>query len=202
MKVYKLGTSLLMFALCCGILLAAFQPVHATAAIGKKAPDFSIPDAVSGKTVTLQSLLSTNKAVVLIYVSTQCPYSNGYNARYQALANKYGPLGVAVVGINSNSTESDQDVVEHSFEHHFTFPILKDGNNIVADKYGASHTPEAYLIDGNGNLVYHGRIDNSVELNEVKTHDLANAIDAVLAGKPVINSETKAFGCSIKRAGF
>jgi peroxiredoxin len=202
MKIYKLGTSLVMLGLCMGIMLTVLQPCRAGVKIGQSAPDFSTSDAVTGKTVTLLSLLSTNKAVVLIYMSTLCPYSKGYDTRYQELANKYGSLGVAVVGVNSNDNETDQMVVEDSFEHHFTFQILKDGNNIVADKYGATHTPEAYLIDNSGKLVYHGRIDNSLELNQVKTHNLADAIDEVLAGKPVLNPETKAFGCSIKRVGL
>ncbi len=188
------------------LLIAAFAATmtitpstFAAAVIGQKAPDFSIPDAVTGDNVTLSSLIPTHKAVVLIFVSTQCPYSNGYNGRMQDLSIKYGDLGVDVIGINSNDNEEEADIVEHKWQHHLTFPILKDMHNIVADSYGASHTPEAYVVDGNGILVYHGRIDNSVDLPSVKTHELADALNDVLSGKPVAVPETKAFGCSIKR---
>src|SRR5262249_49782881 len=102
-------------------------------------------------------------------------------------------------GINSNNNEPASEVAEHAKKHDLAFPILKDGGNKVADAYGANHTPEAYLIDAKGALVYHGRIDESKDEADARSHDLANAIDALGGGKPVPVAETKAFGCSIKR---
>jgi peroxiredoxin len=202
MNTVKLKALLLVLTFAVAAFGVCLTSASAGLSIGQKAPNFSAPDAVTNDDVSLQSLLSTNKAVVLIFVSTQCPYSNGYNTRMQALFTKYAPLGVAVVGVNSNANETDQMVTEHKWEHHLTFQIIKDVNNVVADKYGATHTPEAYVINATGILAYHGRIDNSVELPKVTSHDLADAIDDVLAGKPVLVAETKAFGCSIKRVGM
>jgi hypothetical protein len=81
-----------------------------------------------------------------------------------------------------------------------TFAILKDAGNKVADKLGANRTPEAYLLDANNKLVYHGRIDNSQDPAKIESNDLRNAMDSLLAGKPIEKSEAKAFGCTIKRS--
>ena len=175
-------------------------PAFSAPSVGGSAPDFSLP-AVSGGsgTVALKDLASKGKGVVVIFVSTQCPFSNAYNARMASLAKQSAAKGVAVVGINSNKNESASDVAEHAKKNGLAFPILKDGGNKVADAYGASHTPEAFLVDAKGTLVYHGRIDESQEESGARSHDLANAIDALVAGKAVPVAETKAFGCSIKR---
>ena len=78
--------------------------------------------------------------------------------------------------------------------------MLKDADDTVANAYDAHVTPETYVIATDGTLVYHGRIDNSDDPSQVKTHELAAALDQVLAGQPVAKAHTKAFGCSIKRA--
>jgi peroxiredoxin len=180
----------------------AMPAVSALAApsVGANAPDFTL-QAVSGGngTVALKDLESKGKGVVVIFVSTRCPFSNAYNARMAALASRYAAKGIAVVGINSNNNEPASEVADHAKKHDLAFPILKDGANKVADAYGANHTPEAFLIDAKGTLVYHGRIDESKDEGDARSHDLANAIDALVAGKPVPVAETKAFGCSIKR---
>jgi len=78
---------------------------------------------------------------------------------------------------------------------------MKDPGNKVADMYDAKHTPEIFVIDAQGKLVYHGRIDENYEdASKVTSPDLRNALDALLAGQPIAKAETKAFGCSIKRA--
>jgi peroxiredoxin len=173
---------------------------HAAAQVGGVAPDFALPSAADSKTtVALKPLLSKNKAVVVIFIATQCPFSNGYNDRMAKIAHDYAGKGVTVVGINANKTESAQEVAKHAGEHKFTFPVVKDEGSKVAGMYGAAHTPEAYVINAKGKLVYHGRIDERYDdPNAVKSPDLRNAIDAVLSGKPVPAPETKAFGCSIK----
>ena len=91
-------------------------------------------------------------------------------------------------------------MTEHAKKHGFTFPVLKDDGNRVADLYGAQKTPEVFVVDPKGNLLYHGRIDERQDdPKSVKSPDLRNALEAILAGKPVPAAETKAFGCSIKR---
>jgi peroxiredoxin len=172
-------------------------PAKAALAIGAAAPDFTLPDA-DGKQHTLASLKGKSGTLIL-FIATECPVSNAYNARMQKLAEDFRARGVNVVGINSNVAESAADVKEHAAANGLTFTILKDPGNKIADSYDAQVTPEAYLLDASGKLVYHGRIDNSRYGVMVTSSELRDAAEAVLAGKPVAKTEVKAFGCSIKR---
>jgi peroxiredoxin len=166
-------------------------------AIGAMIDDFKLPDA-DGAQHTLNSLKGKNGAVI-IFIATKCPVSNGYNERMEKLAQDYQAKGINVIGINSNSTEPASEVKSHAAEKHLTFAILKDDGNKIADRFGANHTPEAYVIDASGKLVYHGRIDNSQKIEAITSNDLRDALDAVLAGKPIQKTTSVAFGCSIKR---
>ena len=137
---------------------------------------------------------------VLIFISVQCPVSNAYNQRMEKLAQDYKARGITVVGINSNSTEPASAVKAHAAAHHMTFVILKDNGNKIADSFGATKTPEAYLLDAGNKLIYHGRIDNSRDTAPINSSELRDALDATLSGKPVAKTTAAAFGCSIKRA--
>jgi peroxiredoxin len=117
------------------------------------------------------------------------------NALYQGYASK----GVKFVVINANRTESAAAVQAHAREHGFQFTVYKDENNVVADRFGATVTPETYVIDSAGLLRCHGSIDDAQNVARVTTRRLGLALDAVLAGKQPPQTETKAFGCSIKR---
>src|SRR6185369_5153530 len=167
-------------------------------AIGATIDDFTLPDA-DNKDHSLKSLAGKN-GTVLIFVAVQCPVSNAYNERMEQLAQDYKARGINVIGINSNVAEDAAAVKAHAAEHKLTFTILKDGGNKIADKLGASVTPEAYFIDPNNKLLYHGRIDNARNAAQIETSDLRNALDAALGGKTIEKTEAKAFGCSIKRA--
>jgi peroxiredoxin len=169
----------------------------AAVTLGSVVSDFALPDA-DGHAHTLASLKGKS-ATVLIFVATRCPVSNAYNERMRKLADDYRSRGVNVVGINANSTETAAEVKQHASEKGFTFTILKDSGSRIADRFDAQVTPEAYVIDASGKLVYHGRIDNSRNGDAITSNDLRDALDAVLAGKPVERPEAKAFGCSIKR---
>jgi peroxiredoxin len=116
-----------------------------------------------------------------------------------ALAKDYTSRGFSVIGINSNKTEPADEVSKHAAEKGLAFTILKDADNTVADYFGASFTPEAYLFDRDWTLRYHGRIDDSRNAANITSQDLRTALDALQAGKAVPVSETKAFGCTIKR---
>ena len=187
-------------ALSAALLLAASAAPAAGLKIGAPAPDFALPAAADGRTVALKDLLAKNKAVAVIFVGTKCPVSNAYDDRMAAIGKEYAAKGIAVVGINSNKSESADEVAAHAKAHGFTFPVVKDPGNKVADAYGASHTPEVYVLSPKGDLLYHGRIDESQDdPKNVKSPDLRNALDAILAGRAVPAPETKAFGCSIKR---
>ena len=185
-------------ALCQGVNAAqAGAPV---AVVGKPAPSFNLPNVKTGAQTSLAALGQGKKATVVMFIATRCWVSNSYNDRMVSLAKKYAARGVAFVGINANQTEPVAEAAAHAQTHKFPFPVLKDADSSVADLYNANVTPETYVVDANGVLVYHGRIDNSIDIAEVKTHELADALDSTLAGKQVARPETKAFGCSIKRA--
>jgi peroxiredoxin len=172
--------------------------IPAPPAIGATIEEFTLPD-VEGHDRTFKSLKGKNGAV-LIFISVQCPVSNAYNERMEKLAADYKAKGIAVIGINANATEDATAVKAHATEKGLTFPILKDPGNKLADKLGATRTPEAYFIDGNNKLLYHGRIDNSQNAAAIESNDLRMALDSALAGKPIEKTEAKAFGCTIKRA--
>ena len=172
--------------------------IPAAAAIGSIIEDFKLPDT-DGKEHSLNALKGKNGAV-LIFVAVQCPVSNAYNERMEKLAQDYRESGINVIGINANVGDSAEAVKAHAAAHKFTFPILKDPGNKIADRLGASVTPEAYFIDASKKLVYRGRIDNAKDATQVNSNDLRNALDATLAGKPVAKTTANAFGCSIKRA--
>ena len=172
--------------------------VPAPPAIGATIDEFSLPD-VNGQEHSLKSLKGKN-GTVLIFIAVQCPVSNAYNDRMEKLAQDYKDKGIAVIGINANSTEDTAAVKAHASEKHLTFTILKDAGNKIADKLGAARTPEAYFLDANNKLLYHGRIDNSQNPDAIESNDLRQALDSALAGKPVEKPEAKSFGCSIKRA--
>ena len=199
----KLSAIALLLALAfastaaCGTKASDTPNAKAALAIGAVVPDFTLPDA-DGKEHSLASLKGKSGTLVL-FVATQCPVSNAYNARMQKLADDYRAKGVNVVGINSNSTEPAAEVKQHAAANGLNFTILKDPGNQIADRFGAQSTPEAYLLDASGKLVYHGRIDNSRYGYAITATELRDAIEASLAGKPVEKAEVKAFGCSIKR---
>jgi len=165
--------------------------------IGQAVADFKLPD-VDGKEHSLASLKGKN-GTVIIFLSAQCPVVRAYNERIEKLAEDYRARGVNVVGINSNVTESVDDIKRHISDNKFSFVVLRDGGNQVADMLNAQHTPETFFLDAGNKLVYHGRIDNNRNAEMVESNDLRDAIDATLAGKPVAKTEAAAFGCSIKR---
>jgi len=199
--------SLALILVAVGVVVAAVKTTSrtgstpdskATIALGSVVGDFNLPDA-DGKDHTLASLKGS-KGTVIIFIATKCPVSNGYNERMQKLYADYNSRGINIVGINSNVAELAPEVKQHATDKGLTFTILKDTGNVIADRFDAQVTPEAYLLDASGKLVYHGRIDNSRAGDAITSSELREAIEAVLAGKSVEKTEAKAFGCSIKRA--
>jgi peroxiredoxin len=164
--------------------------------LGSKVTDFTVQD-LQGTTVPFSSL--RGGVSVVVFTSTNCPVSNAYNDRMNAVYRDYSAKGVKFIFVNANQNESASEVATHAKSVGFTFPVYKDANNILADKFNAQVTPETYVIDSSGTLAYHGQIDDNRNEKRVEQQGLRIALDAVLAGKPVPVSETKAFGCSIKR---
>ena len=159
--------------------------------------DFTLKD-YNGKSYSLSDF-KDSKAIVLMFIATRCPVSNAYNERMVALYKDYVPKGVAFVGINSNKAEGVEEIKKHAKENNFRFPVLKDVNNVIADRFKASVTPEVFVLSPDFEILYHGRIDDSRRASQVKSRDLRAALDAILSGKEVPAKETKAFGCTIKR---
>ena len=190
-------------ALCLAVTLALAGAGAVLAdgpAIGAAAPNFTLT-TIDGKSFSLADAQKTNKAVVLMFIATKCPYSNAYNDRMRQMAADYSKKGILFVGINSNNTEPEAEVKSHAQKNKWDFTVVKDPGNKVADMYDARRTPEVYIVGPDGKLLYHGRIDeNYEEPTKVTSPDLKNALDQILAGQAVAKTETKAFGCTIKRA--
>ncbi|MBI5475494.1 MAG: thioredoxin family protein [Ignavibacteriales bacterium] len=163
----------------------------------KKAEDFKLKD-YNGKEYQLSDF-KNSKATVIMFIATQCPVSNAYNTRMAQLNADYKDKEVTFLGINSNVQESVDEIKDHAESNKLDFIILKDHNNIIADKFDASFTPEIYVLNGSSEVLYHGRIDDNRRESDVKTKDLRAALDDILSGKKVSVPETKAFGCTIKR---
>lgn len=168
----------------------------------QKAPDFALKDT-GGKEVKLSDYKDKN--VVLIFVSTKCPYSNAFNEVMAKLANDYSSKGFIFLGINSNKNEPVGEVATHAKEKGLTFTILKDPENKVADLYAAQVTPEAFVIDKSGTIRYHGALGSSgrptTDPAKATSEDIRAALDELLDGKEIAKTKTKAFGCTIKRVG-
>jgi peroxiredoxin len=178
------------------VLFIAAVPMT-SAEIKKQVDNFTLED-YNGTRHSLTDY-KNSEAVVLMFIATKCPVSNAYNGRMEALNKDYSSKGIVFLGINSNKQESSEEVKEHALEHGFTFTILKDKNNIIANKLDASVTPEIFVLGKKRDVLYHGRIDDSKKVENVSSMDLRKALDAVLAGKPVAVTETKAIGCTIKK---
>ena len=169
--------------------------------IGQQAPDFSLADA-SGKQHSLVDL-GKAKFVVVAFLGTECPLAKLYGPRLEQLAAEYADRGVRVIGIDANVQDTAEEIATYAKEHGLTFPLLRDPENAVADKFGARRTPEVYLLDEKRVARYRGRIDDqftgTVQKANVGRRDLAVAIDELLAGGAVTQSELAGPGCIIGR---
>jgi peroxiredoxin len=153
---------------------------------------------LNGKTYTRNSI-GSSKATVFLFISAQCPISNIYTPRFNALAADYAQKGVQVFAIYSDRQESVADIARHVKDRKLTFPAVKDAHGTLADALGAKLTPEAVVVDAQGAICYRGRIDDNAVVTRVTSHDLTNALNAVLKGEAVAQPAVMAFGCAIRR---
>ena len=170
-------------------------------AIGAPAPAFSLM-GTDDKTHTMAEYKDA-KAVVVVFTCLSCPVARAYEDRILSLAREYQPKGVEVVAIMSNDTtikpdDSTDKLKKRVKEKEYPFVYLVDSTQDVAKAFGAKVTPHIFLFDAERKLAYRGRIDDEGDPTKVTKHDLKDALDAVLAGKPVTTAETKEVGCSIK----
>lgn len=172
--------------------------------LGTPAPDFSLPDTVSGRSLGLHQLAS-DRATLVMFVCNHCPYVKHVNPELVRLARDYQPRGVAFIAISSNDVESyPEDAPERmaavAAEEGYTFPYLYDRDQSVARAYDAACTPDFYLFDGQRRLAYRGRLDGSTPRNgqPLTGADLRAALEAVLGGRPVAAEQQPSLGCGIK----
>jgi len=142
------------------------------------------------------------KAVVLLFLGTECPVSNGYAPELERLANKYAEQGILVWGLHPDPDVTAEIARKHAGEYRLTFPILLDPEQRVARSAGVEVTPEAVVLNPAGDVVYRGRIDDRYSAggkrrDEPTTRDLLNALETVLSGKVPEVPYRKAHGCPL-----
>jgi peroxiredoxin len=161
--------------------------------VGAVAPDFGMA-TLNGKRFSLAEAEKAHSGVVILFLSTICPYSNYYNDLIRDMAVEFAKRDVVFVGVNSGGLETEEEIRAHARAHGHVFDIIRDPDSKIAELLDARRTPEAFLLDSRGTLRYHGRI-----ASKITAPDLKNAIEAFLAGQPIRPAETKAFGCAIPR---
>jgi peroxiredoxin len=174
----------------------AWTVLHPLAASGgRKIPDFQVEDT-KGQAHTLKSY--AGQILVLVFWSYKCPVVLAENDRLVALRAKYAGKGITVLGVDSNSNETTEEISRNAANLKVNFPVLIDSDKVLASNLGATHTPSVFVIDRNGEVRYQGAFDNNKkEGSKDREPYLENAIDALLAGRSVRLAETKVFGCII-----
>lgn len=173
-----------------------------TLPLGSSAPDFSLP-GTDGKTYTLASFRDA-ALLVVSFTCNHCPYALGVEDRFIHMANAYLAKGVAFIAISANDAskypdDSFPNMKKRAEAKAYPFPYLYDESQSTAKAYGAVCTPHIFVFDAKRTLVYEGRIDdNWKDEKAVTSHDLRDALDATIAGKPVPHPQTNPMGCSIK----
>jgi len=204
----KISIFLLTMSLAAGALC---QTAHPILALGSPAPDFALP-GVDGKVHKLSDY-AASRVLAVVFTCNHCPIAQVYEQRIERLYEEYGKRGVAVVAIQGNDPKAltieeldcsdisdtlPEMKVRFAYKH-LHYPYLYDGDTQAATRaYGPQATPHIFIFDRERRLRYEGRIDDNYRIELVKTHEARDAIEALLAGKPVLVTHTGAFGCSTK----
>ncbi len=190
-------TSLCALIALAGPVAADTPPTN----LGKQITPFTLADT-HGKPVALTDF-QDRKAVVIVFIGTECPIGNAFLPTLARLNATYAPRGVQFLAVNANRQDTPERIAEHARKYGIPFPVLKDTGNRVADRFGARRTPEAFVLDAERRIRYQGRIDDQFGVGYRGTHpthrDLADALDALLAGKPIARPTTPVAGCLIAR---
>jgi peroxiredoxin len=172
--------------------------------LGTKAPEFELPDVVSGKAVSLASLQG-KQALLVMFICHHCPFVKHIKSELAQLGRDYAAKGVGIAAISSNdpsvsADDSPEGLQRMATEWGFNFPVCYDETQAVAKSYAAACTPDFYLFDQNRKLMYRGQLDDSRPSNgkPVTGADLRSAIDALLAGQQVNPDQRASLGCNIK----
>lgn len=186
-------------------LFIAAKPVTPNYSVGDSVSDFKLKN-VDGKMVSLADFESAKGAIVIFDCNT-CPYSKSYNQRIIDLNKKFASKGFPVITINANDPaaspgDSYEEMVRIAKEKKYDFPYLLDESQSVAKSFGATNTPHAFVLKKEGDefiVAYLGAIDNNVrDASQADKKYVEEAVNALLAGKPIATPKTKAVGCGIK----
>jgi peroxiredoxin len=187
------------------IVMIAAKPFGSGYEVGDAVADFKLKN-VDGKMMSLASF-NSGKGVILIFDCNTCPVSKAYNERIIGLNEKFASKGFPVVAINSNSPESSpgdsyENMISHAKKKGYTFPYLFDETQAVAKAFGATNTPHVFVLQRQGSeykVAYIGAIDNNTrDAEEADKRYVEEAVSALLDGKKVGTTKTKAVGCGIK----
>jgi peroxiredoxin len=176
-----------------------------TLEIGQSAPDLDLP-GVDGKRYSLASFADA-QVLVVVFSCNHCPYVVGSEDRMNALHADYATRGVEMIAINSNETEnhpadSMEHMVQRARDKGFRFPYVRDESQDVARAYGALRTPHFYVFDSRRTLRYTGRMDDNPRVaDQAKTHELCDAVEAILEGRDPPVTRTNPIGCNVKWKG-
>ena len=172
--------------------------------LGTVAPDFSLPDVVSGKTVSLGDF-GDKKALLVMFICRHCPFVKHVQQEFPRMSRDYQEKGAAIIAISSNDAaeypdDAPQSLKEQAQEFGFDFPYLYDETQEVAKAYSAACTPDFFLFDQNRKLVYRGQLDDSRPGTPVPVtgRDLRDALEAVLEDRPISENQRPSIGCNIK----
>jgi thiol-disulfide isomerase/thioredoxin len=172
--------------------------------LGTIAPNLKLLDTVTGKMVSLQEKKS-DIATVIMFICNHCPYVKHIQMKLAEVANTYQKKGISFIGISSNDVEnypadSPENMRKEAAAHHYNFPYLYDETQDIARAYQAACTPDFYIFDKNHACVYRGRFDDATpgNNNPVTGKDLTNALDQILAHRPVDQNQLPSMGCNIK----
>jgi peroxiredoxin len=173
-------------------------------ALGTTAPDFSLLDVVSGKTITRDQVAGP-RGLLVMFLCPHCPFVQHVNQELGRLGRDYAGRGIGIVAISSNDADTYPDdappgLRRQAEQQGFQFPYLFDESQEVAQAYDAACTPDFFLFDADKKLVYRGQLDGSRPGNSVAVdgRDLRAAMNQVLAGKPVATEQQPSIGCNIK----
>ncbi len=173
-------------------------------ALGTLAPDFSLPEPLTGKNISLSDFKDSH-GLLVIFMCNHCPYVKHLAQALAQFANDYKDKGLAIVAINANDVEtyeedSPENMAKEVRTHGYTFPYLYDQSQEIAKAYSAACTPDFFLFDHKKSLVYRGQFDDSRPGNPhpITGSDLRKAVDALLAGKPISEDQKPSMGCNIK----
>lgn len=174
--------------------------IHAVMWLALAVPQFALRD--TNGVMHGPDEWAKSKAVVIFFTTTDCPLSNNYVPEMNRIQKEYAVRGAAFYAVQTDTTIPDAEVRRHAKDFGFSFPVVLDPHQALVRMAGATVTPEVAVLSPGGNVLYLGRIDNRIEdFDQRRTvtteFDLKNALDAILAGKPVERPQTTAIGCGI-----